>query len=157
MHSYGTLHKVDERYKIRFERDYAYSVEKVWDMVTQPQYFTQWYPFATGEMDLRIDGKIFFDDGEGTTYEAIITKINPPYVFAFREIDDLLSIELRPEENGCRLLFEHTFDDASMSASVAAGWHRCLDVLGMIIEGKPVEWLDNAASLRETYRETFSL
>ena len=157
MHPYGTLHKVDERYKIRFERDYAYSVEKVWDMVTQPQYFTQWYPFATGEMDLRIDGKIFFDDGEGTTYEAIITKINPPYVFAFREIDDLLSIELRPEENGCRLLFEHTFDDASMSASVAAGWHRCLDVLGMIIEGKPVEWLDNAASLRETYRETFSL
>ncbi len=156
MQTYGKLNKVDERYKLKFERAYAYSVEEVWGIVTNPKHFTQWYPFATGEMELRLGGKIYFDDGEGSTYEGVITELAPPHIFAFREIDDLLSIELKTEDDGCCLVFEHTFDDASMSTSVATGWHRCLDALGMIIEGSPVEWPDNAASLRKTYKETFN-
>lgn len=57
-------------------------------------------PFATGEMDLRVDGKIAFDDGEGTTYEGIITELEKPLVFDFREVDDLINISLQEEDKG---------------------------------------------------------
>lgn len=40
-------------------------------------------------MDLRLGGKIAFDDAEGTTYEATITELEKPYLFVFREVDDL--------------------------------------------------------------------
>jgi|SRR5690606_15399550 hypothetical protein len=114
------------------------------------------YPFATGEMVLKIGGKIHLDDREGTTYSGIITELKEPTVFAFQEVDDLLHILLE-DENGCRMVFTHTFDDNSWAVHTAAGWHRCLDVFGQIVNGEPIEWKDIAAQLREIYSETFNM
>ena len=156
MNDYGTLHKLNGRYALRFERTFSQNLEDVFLIITNPSSFSQWYPFATGEMDLRLGGKIAFDDGEGTTYEGTITELEQPYLFAFREVDDLINISLQGEENGCRMIFTHTFDDDSWAVNTAAGWHRCLDVLVQIVNGKPIEWHDNATELREIYREAFN-
>ena len=56
-------------------------------MITNPDCFIQWYPFATGELELRVGGKIGFDDGEGATYEGVITKLTSPYAFEFQEVN----------------------------------------------------------------------
>ncbi|GIP18115.1 hypothetical protein J40TS1_37570 [Paenibacillus montaniterrae] len=47
--------------------------------IGNPECFSQWYPFATGEVDLKLGGKIAFDDGEGTTYEGTITVLQAPH------------------------------------------------------------------------------
>lgn len=91
-----TLHSENGRYVLRIERRFAHPQRKVWRSITEPEHFRQWYPFSTGEMDLRVGGRLGFDDGEGTTYEAVVTELDPPRVFAFREIDDLAPFELRP-------------------------------------------------------------
>jgi uncharacterized protein YndB with AHSA1/START domain len=149
---WGKLHSTDDgRIALRYERRFSHPPEKVWRVITEPAHFRQWYPFARGDMDLRVGGKIGFDDGEGTTYEGIITALDPPRIFAFREVDDLLGIEVRAESDGCRLIFTHTFDDKSMATDTAVGWHRCLDAMGMLVDDKPVTWPDNAAELHEAY------
>jgi uncharacterized protein YndB with AHSA1/START domain len=157
MSSFGSLHEKEKRHVLVFEREYPFSPEKVFRYITDPDYFTQWYPFATGDMDLSVGGKIKFDDGEGSIYEAVITKLNPPYLFCFREVDDLLETSINVVDQGCTLTFSHTFDDKEMAIYIAAGWHRCLDVLGQLIHGQKIEWKDNALELREYYKKGFNI
>ena len=154
---YGTLHESNGRYVLRFERLFPHNVEEVFHIITNPSHFTQWYPFATGEMDLRIGGKIAFDDGEGTTYTGIITEFEQPYLFGFREVDDWINISLKEEDQGCRMIFMHTFDDVSWAVNTATGWHRCLDVLSQIINGQPIIWQENISELRKAYSERFDI
>ena len=153
MNGYGTLHALNGRFALKFERFFLRNPEEVFRVITNPSHFSQWYPFATGEMDLRLGGEIAFDDGEGTTYMATITELEKPYSFGFREVDDLISISLREEDKGCQMTFTYTFDDVSWAVNTAAGWHRCLDVLHQLVYGQPVKWKDNSAELRDYYRE----
>lgn len=155
MSNYGSLLVKEGRQVLFFERKYLFSPDKVFHIITEPNSFIQWYPFATGEMDLRVGVKIKFDDGEGTAYEAVITELDPPHTFYFQEVDDLIDIRLHISSQGCTLTFSHTFDDREMAIYTAAGWHRCLDVLDQIVNGKPVEWKDNSVELREFYRRNF--
>ena len=67
-----------------------------------------------------------------------------------------ISISLREENKGCRMIFTHTFDDDSWAVNTAAGWHRCLDVLGQNVNGNPIRWHENAAELRKIYSETLN-
>ncbi|TCN19740.1 SRPBCC family protein [Mesobacillus foraminis] len=156
MNDYGTLHESNGRYALKFERFFLRKTEDVFRIITNPISFSQWYPFAIGEIDLRLGGEIAFDDGEGTTYNGTITELKQPNLFSFREVDDLINISLQQEDKGCRIIFTHTFNDDSWVVNTAAGWHRCLDILSQIISGDPVEWKDNAAELREYYREVFN-
>ena len=153
----GTLHESNGRYVLRFERFFPHNLEDTFLVITNPSYFSQWYPFATGEMDLKLGGKIAFDDGEGTTYNGIITELDKPYLFGFREVDDLINISLQEEDKSCRMIFTHTFNDDSWAVNTAAGWHRCLDVLVQIVNGKPIKWHDNATKLRKIYSEAFNM
>ncbi|WP_078381842.1 SRPBCC family protein [Sutcliffiella halmapala] len=155
MNKYGTIHEIEGRYALKFVRLFSQKSESVFKSMTSPAQFVQWYPFATEEMDLKTGGVLRFDDGEGSKYEGIITEYNPSKIFAFREINDLLHMELQTEAEGCRLIFTHTFDDLSMTVNMAAGWHRCLDVLDMLVNGRQVEWPDNSAELRKVYKDAF--
>ena len=50
MNEFGTLHESNGRYALRFERFFPHNSEDVFRVITNPSYFSQWYPFATGEM-----------------------------------------------------------------------------------------------------------
>lgn len=156
MDNYGTLHEANGRYVLRFERFFTHDVEEVFYILTSPSHFTQWYPFATGNMDLKVGGKIFLDDGEGMKYEAVITEYDPPYLFSFREVNDLIEISLEEDEKGCHMTFVHTFDDPSWAVNTATGWHRCLDVFSNMVHGSPIEWDDNTEKLKKVYRKKFT-
>lgn len=157
MDEYGTVYESNGRYVLKFVRFYGKSIEDVFRIITNPTLFTKWYPFATGEMGLKIGGKISFDDGEGTTYEGMITELDEPYEFGFHEGDDLINITLQQDQNGCRMTFTHIFDDASWAVNTATGWHRCLDVLGQIVNDEQIVWHDHVEKLREIYRERLNL
>jgi len=44
-------------------------------------------------------------------------------------------------------------NDGSWASNIAAGWHRCLDVRGQIINGEAIVWDDNSAELQEIYKK----
>src|SRR5690554_359717 len=108
---YGTLQESKGVFTLTFERFFPRNLQEVYSIIINPNHFIKWYPFATGEMEPRIGGKIFFDDGEGTTYEGIITEFKPPYLFSFQEIDDMIDISLKEDDKGCLMTFKHTFKD----------------------------------------------
>ncbi len=157
MDGYGRMDEVEGGYALSFKRHFPCKPEKVFDAVTNPDIFVQWYPFATGRMDLHLGGKMYFDDGEGSEYEAVITELDYPRSFAFREVEDLIELSFHEEKAGAgsEMVFVHTFDDKEMAMYIAAGWHRCLDVLSQLVRGETVEWKDNAEELREIYKEKF--
>ncbi len=154
----GTLHTVDGRPVLRFERRLAHPAEKVWTALTEPAQLATWFP-AQVEIDLTLGGKMrfVFANGEGPTLDGTVTELDPPHVLAYTWGDSLLRWELRPDGQGCRLVFTHTFDARDEAAKFAAGWHLCLDALGSLLDGEPVAGSrDRWAELNEGYVRSFA-
>ncbi|MGP6147077.1 SRPBCC family protein [Jeotgalibaca sp. A122] len=155
MADYGTLHESKGRYLLRFERFFPYCPEEVFMVLTNPDDFKEWYPCATGEMELKVGGVIRFDDEEGTVSEAIITELDAPHTFSFQEGDELIHITLKNHDKGCHMIFTHTFDDLSWAVNTATGWHGCLEVLEQIVNGEPISWQNDVDRLMGIYSESF--
>ncbi|HLJ33962.1 MAG TPA: SRPBCC domain-containing protein [Ktedonobacteraceae bacterium] len=60
------------------------SRERVWDAITKPEQFSQWFGIVR-DMDFRVGGAINFTwENELSPYAAVIEKIEPLHCFAFR-------------------------------------------------------------------------
>ncbi len=123
--------------EIRVERMLAHPPEKVWHALTRPDHLSQWYPLTVTALDLRLGGRVSFDDGEGTTYEGVVTELDRPWRFAFTEGDELLRLELRPHDDGCLLTLTHRFDASQAWPGASEGWRQCLDALAVLVVADP--------------------
>jgi uncharacterized protein YndB with AHSA1/START domain len=149
---------VDGRCVLRLERLLDPEPEKVWRAVTEPAAIGKWYPFPVAELDLRPGGTVGFDAGDGTTFGGVVTEVDPLRVFAFREEDDLLRLEISPAGDGSRLVLSHTFDDRPAAASNGTGWTTCLDLLEQVAAGQePVEADSDPVALHEQLVVKFGL
>ncbi|GAA2813701.1 SRPBCC domain-containing protein [Crossiella cryophila] len=127
----------DGRLALRLERHLTHSREKVWRALTTPEHLSVWYPFPAVELDLRPGGVIRFDNGEGGTLDGEVIAVDPPRLFAFREVDDHLSLELHEEPTGCRLILTHTFAETAGYENYTTGWIKCLDALDATLTTQP--------------------
>jgi uncharacterized protein YndB with AHSA1/START domain len=157
----GTLHTLDGRSVLRFERRFAHPVEKVWRAVTDPAEMAHWFP-APVAMDLRLGGRVRFGSpgGDMEATEGSITELDPPRAFAFTWNGDPLRIELRPDGDGTLLIFTHTFGDRPMAGSFATGWETCLGALDTTLTD-PAQAVSIAperyAERHDAYVEAFGL
>ena len=153
----GTLHTVDGRPMLRFERRLPHPVAKVWRAITDPKELSGWFPWQL-ELDLRPGGTISFTHPTGavTAPDAVITELDAPRVFAYRWNDEDLRWELTPDGDACVLVFTHVFRERPAAAKVAAGWHLSLDALGAVLDGTPVA-TDGWQELNTAYVRTFGL
>lgn len=135
----GTLHVVDGRPMLRFERRLPHPVTKVWRAITDPAELSGWFPWHVA-MDFRTGGKISFTHPAGavTAPDAVITELDAPHAFAYRWNDEDLRWELTPDGDACVLVFTHVFRERPGAAKFAAGWHLSLDALGAVLTGSPV-------------------
>ncbi|AOS63656.1 uncharacterized protein YndB with AHSA1/START domain [Actinoalloteichus hymeniacidonis] len=133
------LRPAGDKWALRFERRLAHPPKKVWRAITEPANLSEWYPLTVTELDPRIGGAILFRDEEGTELRGEITEFEPLKAFAFQEfgeqdrVDDL-QLELRPDADGCLLIFTHTFADKTEAAGTETGWNRCLDALDQALD-----------------------
>lgn len=143
---YGTFQQTPEGYKLRFERHFQHSVEKVWAALTQPEQLVAW--LAEAEVDLTQGGRIQLrwlnshDYGNYTVARGTVTTVDPPRMVEYdTDIHGRLRWELEPEAGGCRLTFTCI---ARLSgeelARNLAGWHIHLDHLAAALEGRKVDW-----------------
>jgi uncharacterized protein YndB with AHSA1/START domain len=166
----GTLHMVDGRPTIQFERWLAHPVEKVWQAIIDPAELRHWFP-AEVHAEPEIGAPIRFSfpgaevDQDSPESSGEILEFDPPKVYAFQWADSVLRFELIPDGTGCRLRFTHTLSgtgtrgDRASSARQAAGWDGCLDLLAAVLDGDPRPslpgqwWFPRA----EAYVEKFGL
>jgi uncharacterized protein YndB with AHSA1/START domain len=164
-----TLNTEAGRTVLRMERRLAHPPEKVWRALTEPAHLSKWYPFDVVELEPWVGGKIsVLGDitGEAVTVEGVVTEFDRPRVFAFsedagavldREGDNLLRFELRPDGDGCLLVFTHAFHDRPYAAANAAGWSACFDALEQVVAGRPVEMPDSYVTMHEAFVAAFGL
>ncbi|MCD1258387.1 SRPBCC family protein [Paenibacillus athensensis] len=122
-------------YIARFERRYKHAVDKVWAALTDNEQLGKWFPELSVE-DLRTGGRIRFDMRDGTFVDMNILDCKPLKALEYTWGSDTVRFELYPDGAGCRLLLlerlngltDHTPKDL-------AGWHVCLDVITVILDG----------------------
>jgi uncharacterized protein YndB with AHSA1/START domain len=112
----GTLHTLDGRPALRFERRLAYSVERVWRAVSDPRELERWFP-AAAEWTPAAGERLDVAGMSGEVLEA-----NPPRRLAWTFNGEDYAFELTPDGDGCLLVFTHVFSDRSRAAQTAAGW-----------------------------------
>lgn len=156
----GTLQTVDGRAVLRFERRLSHPPEKVWRAITEQAQLDHWFPAAVeGERAVGAALRFVFREDEAPAQEGRITELDEPRVFAFTWAESLLRMELRPDGDGCILVFTQTFDERPSAGSYAVGWETCLEALALALDGTPREhhMPDRYADRHEAYVESFGL
>lgn len=166
-HPLGTLHFLDDKPVLRFERVLKHPPEKVWRAITEPAEMNRWFP-AVVQAELRPGAQMLFSFGDdmvdlGSPYaHGEILEYDAPKVYAFRWYDSVLRFELLPADGGCRLVFSQalsnagTWGDLPSTARQGAGWDACLALLEASLAGEPLvqpEFLERA----ERYVAQFGL
>jgi uncharacterized protein YndB with AHSA1/START domain len=124
---------------LRLERRYEQPVERVWRAICNPDELRHWFP-------------------AGEPLE--VTESRPPAVLAGTWFGDVVRFELRPDGDGCSLVFTHEFADRDTSARTAAGWDRCFARLDALFASQPMSEassLEHWLEVHERYAAAFDV
>jgi uncharacterized protein YndB with AHSA1/START domain len=156
MKSQGTVRPTDFGFQLRFEREIAHPVDKVWDALTARH--TEWLSGPGSEIELRVGGKVRMPQH---TIESTVTEYDPPRVIAYGwDSPDwgkggTVRFELAGDGESTRLVLTHDhppidpaqqrefaermgWPDTMLRAvpRTLAGWHSILDTLEFTLDGE---------------------
>ena len=124
---------------LQLEHRYDHSVERVWKAITSADELRHWFPPGA---------------------ELKVTECEPPHLLAGSWYGDQLRFELRPDGDGCVLLFSHAFADRRKAARDAAGWDCCFARFSALLAGEPMSEADSLRAWPDTherYAEQFGV
>jgi uncharacterized protein YndB with AHSA1/START domain len=149
---------VDGRSVLTMVRRFPQPPREVWAALTEPAGLSQWFPFQA-DLDLSVGGTISFDApvSEAPLSTGTVTDVRPPRVFAFNWGADHLSWSVTADGEGSDLTLAHTFDDRAGAPSFAAGWDLCMDALGRLLDGGPVQQRRDGGESHDAYLHLFGL
>ena len=144
----GVVERTNDGGVIRFERELAYSVDDVWDAITNPERLAEWWlPFdANITIDLRPGGTMVMEGlgDEPVLMTCEILKVDPPRLLEHTHVGDgaFMRWELDPTTDGCRLRLSHFVADVpnAIESCYVVGLHASLSRLEPCLAGKPVAW-----------------
>jgi uncharacterized protein YndB with AHSA1/START domain len=121
-------------------RELAHPPAKVWKALTDPAQLREWAPFdadrnlgAVGTAKLTTVGA-----PKPQVSETRVTRADEPKLLEFDWGGQDIRWELEPRAGGgTRLTLWHNIDRNYISMG-AAGWHICLDVLALELDGHPI-------------------
>ncbi|GAA0700770.1 hypothetical protein GCM10010193_64410 [Kitasatospora atroaurantiaca] len=137
----GSLEQAGDRWHLRFIRELSHPREKVWRAVTEHEHLARWFPsIITGEW--AVGGKLVFTDpeGRGPAFEGEVLAYAPPAVLEFSWGLDVIRLELTERDGGCTLVLLDTLEELGKAARDGAGWHECLDLLAVDLDGRGETW-----------------
>lgn len=157
---YGTVEEIaGGRWRLRFIRELAHPVEKVWRAVTEPEHLAAWFPSSIdGDRAPGAPLRFVFPNDAAPPMDGRVLSYQPLSLFEFQWGTDVIRIELRSLEGVATILtLFHTFDERGKSARDAAGWHTCLDALSAALGAGDVsrELMDRWAAVHPHYVEAF--
>ena len=150
----GTLETIDGRPALRFERVLRHRVDRVWRAVSVPAELEQWFP-AAADWTPAV-GEVIA--AGGMTGE--VTEVEPPHRLAWTFAGDDYAFDLIEDDDGCRLVFTHIFDDRTAAAQTAAGWDAYLSRLEPHLAGgflSEEEAHEPWGEVHERYAERFKV
>lgn len=133
---YGTLDRSGERWRLTYERRFPHPVEKVWRAITETAHLAAWFPCEMhGPREVGGALRFVFPFPEAPVLTGEVLVFDPPFVLEFTWGEDRLRFELSPTDEGCLLRFSVVLDERGKAARDGAGWHDCLEHLGLHLDG----------------------
>lgn len=134
------LKQVENGYVAKYERHLKHSVEQVWAMLTENEKLGKWFSELSVE-ELREGGLIKFDMQDGTYEEMEILELKVNSILEFTWDKDIVRFELYAEPNGCLLVLKEKITAITdHTPRDLAGWHVCLDVIEVLLDGKTFQY-----------------
>jgi uncharacterized protein YndB with AHSA1/START domain len=130
----GTLEPAGDRWRLRFVRELAHPVERVWRAITEPAHLAAWFPQRIAG-DWEPGATLTFESEQGPAFRGEVVAVEPPRLLEFTWGTDLIRIEVSERDGGATLTLLDTFGEQGKAARDAAGWHACLDLLGAHLDG----------------------
>jgi uncharacterized protein YndB with AHSA1/START domain len=138
----GVLLKHGDTYEIRFERRLRHAPGKVWTAITAPGGMSRWFDETHMPDPLAVGATIRFVHSHlGTESQGEITALDPPRLIEWLWIGGFgpasrMRWEIEPDGPGSRLIMRQQVADPSVTARALAGWHRCLDRMQAVLDGR---------------------
>lgn len=131
----GVLEQDGGEVTLRFTRTLPHPAEKVWRALTQAQHLAAWFPTTiTGELAPGAQLTFGFTDVQLPDFTGHVLVAEPPRLLAFTWGDEQLRFELAAGPAGTVLTFTASFAELGRAARDAAGWHVCLELLGLDLD-----------------------
>lgn len=136
---FGLIVATPVGHRLEFGRDLPASVDRVWQMLTDPAERTTW--LIGGVLEPRVNGLVDLVDDHHVT--GRVTQCDPPHVLALTwSSTDAPMGEVRFEltaltDDTCRLRLVHTAGTGARVQSLGAGWHALLGRLGALLGATP--------------------
>lgn len=138
----GELYVSDRTCVLRFERQLAHPIDRVWAALTRPEELRRWLGDADVEL---VEGGQFVIRWRNTptAMHATITRLEPPRLLETSgDRFGVLRWELRPLGGGTVLRFSSTLElPEGDRANNLAGWHCHLDALAVALDGGELEFV----------------
>jgi uncharacterized protein YndB with AHSA1/START domain len=123
-----------------FVRNLDHAPSVVWAALTEPAQLDEWAPVSGRPRPGRDRSGDAHDDRRG--HRGAACGDRPPGRRADASRihlgDDVLQWELSATDGGTRLTLRHTTETRTGVPMVAAGWHMCLDVMALALDGHPI-------------------
>ena len=111
----------------------------MWEALTDPEEMREWAPFdADRNLETLGDATLTMAGGAGDEQTSAQVRIaDRPRLLEYTWDADVLRWELEPTATGTRLTLRHT-TDREWASKVSAGWHICIDVMELFLDGHPI-------------------
>lgn len=119
--------------------DLPCSPEEAFALITDPAMTATWSPVVADRALDSVGPASSRETPADPDVDAEVLSVNPPRRVRHRWGADILDWEIRPHENGTRVVLHDTLADPTTASSNAAGWHLCLAGLEARAQGHDVE------------------
>jgi len=134
--SMGMVTREKDGFRVRFERVFAHSIDKVWEAITNPEKLKYW--FTDIDLELKPGGKLtvhFRDEAKTASYGKIIV-VEKPNRFVWMWETEQAEWELSSEgPDKCRVVLTYSKLDEKFAEKAPAGFHLLLDRLVLALDG----------------------
>jgi uncharacterized protein YndB with AHSA1/START domain len=154
----GSLEHQDGRALLTFTRQLPCPPSKVWRALTEPEHLAAWFPTTIeGRRAAGARLRFSFKENEAPPFDGEMLAFQPPSLMELRWGDEILRFEVVPRGDGSTLVFTCTFEEIGKVSRDGAGWHACLDLLGIEVAGgsAPGSPVDRWKELHATYVARF--
>ncbi len=131
----GTLDSANRT--LRFTRNYAHPIERVWQAVSDTEHLATWFPHRVVGDLLTPGAELHFESAgdQSPTFDGQVLRAEPPHLLEFLWGTDVIRFELQGDDRGCTFTLMDVIDTLGKAAHDGAGWHTCLDFLDAVLDG----------------------
>jgi uncharacterized protein YndB with AHSA1/START domain len=137
MDALGVLRSDGDRAAVRFEREYATTIDNLWSALTEPDRVARWLAVGTGDFSLGGTFRLVWDSDESTAEDCEVLACERPrrleVAWSPGEQPSVVSVELTPTATGTMLVLDHRRLASPLGTST--GWHWHLAALGTLFDG----------------------